>query len=419
MKFGDKMRNYLDVSGHILLEGSKSILNRVLIIASYLNEPIKILNPSNCSDISTMTDNLQKMGLIIEKNKDYWMVVPQKKMKKSGELFIDDSGTAYRFLIARTASIRRSKYIINTSKQLKPRPIQPLLEILEQMGSSIILKNDTIAVNGSSLNGGVHDLPADISSQFISSLLLIAPSYKNDLELFLEGDIVSKTYIEMTIKIMQDFGVIVDFDDSRIFIQSGQQYNNLGEYHIEPDFSSACYFWALGALSKSTVSTNTIEHTSLQSDYDFLTILKKIGATIEIKKDRVQVNRNEIKGITIDMTDMPDQVPTLAILALFADSKTIIKNIEHLKYKESNRINAIIAELSKIGANITYKNNALTITPLNNIPGSVTLNSYHDHRLVMSFHILKLIFPQITITNSISVEKSYPNFLNDIKSIKI
>lgn len=222
----------------------------------------------------------------------------------------------------------------------------------------------------------------------------------------------------MTIKIMQDFGVIVDFDGSRIFIQSGQEYNNLNEYYIEPDFSSACYFWALGALSKSAVSTNTIEQSSLQTDFNFLTILKKIGAKIEVKKDVISVCRNKIKGITIDMMDMPDQVPTLAVIALFADTKTIIKNIEHLQYKESNRINALVEELSRIGANVSYNKGALVITPLNKIPGSITLNSHHDHRLVMAFHILKLIFPQISITGSPSVEKSYPDFLKDIKSIK-
>jgi 3-phosphoshikimate 1-carboxyvinyltransferase len=119
------------------------------------------------------------------------------------------------------------------------------------------------------------------------------------------------------------------------------------------------------------------------------------------------------------MRNMPDQVPTLVILALFADSKTKITNIEHLKYKESNRIEALEVELLRIGASVSYENGTLTVIPLNSIPGSVTLNSYHDHRLVMAFHILKLIFPQITITNSSSVEKSYPNFLNDIKSIKI
>ena len=412
------MRNYLDISGHIKLEGSKSILNRILIIASYLKSPIKIINPSSCVDIETMADNLCKLGLKFDKSPDTWIITPPAKLKRKGKLVIRDSGTAYRFLTARTASIRRSQYIINISDQLKQRPIKQLLDILNKMGAAVEYNGDSLKIKGTLPQGGILDVSTDISSQFISSLLLIAPSYKNDLELFLEGESVSRSYIDMTIKVMQDFGVIADFDGSRIFIQAGQEYNNINEYTIEPDYSSACYFWALGALSKSVVSTNTLNKISLQPDYQFLTILEKIGAKIEIEQDKINVSRGELKGISIDMRNIPDQVPTLAVLALFADSKTIITNIEHLKYKESNRIEALISELSRTGVNISYNNGILTINPLDRIPGNEILATYNDHRLVMAFHILKMIFPQLSITNASAVAKSYPNFLNDLKSIK-
>ena len=412
------MRNYLDISGHITLEGSKSILNRVLIISTYLKSPLKIINPASCADIATMADNLIKLGLKFDKSHNTWIVTPPKKLNKNGELFIHDSGTAYRFLISRVASINKSKYIINISDQLKRRPIEPLTVILKQMGVTINTNGDSIKIKGSLPNGGVLDLPANISSQFISSLLLIAPSYKNDLELFLEGEIVSRSYIDMTIKIMQNFGIIADYDGSRIFIQAGQEYNDLNEYIIEPDFSSACYFWALGALSRSEVSTNIISKSSLQPDYQFLTILEKIGAKIKRGEDKISISRGELKGISVDMRDMPDQVPTVAVLALFADSKTTITNIEHLKYKESNRIEALISEFSRIGINISYKNGILNINPLDRIPGNEILTTYSDHRLVMAFHILKMIFPQLIVTNASFIDKSYPNFLNDLKSIK-
>ncbi len=412
------MRNYLDISGYIKLEGSKSIFNRVLIIASYLKSPIKIINPSSCIDIETMTDNLCKLGLKFDKSPDTWIVTPPAKLRRKGKLFIRDSGTSYRFLTARAASIRRSQYIINISDQLKQRPIKPLLDILNKMGAAVEYNGDSLKIKGTLPIGGILDVPADISSQFISSLLLIAPSYKNDLELFLEGEIVSRSYIDMTIKVMQDFGVIVDFDGSRIFIQAGQEYNEIDEYTIEPDYSSACYFWALGALSKSVVSTNTLNKISLQPDYQFLTILEKIGAKIEIKMDKINVSKGELKSISVNMRNIPDQVPTLAVLALFTDSKTIITGIEHLKYKESNRIEALISELSRIGVNISYYNGILMINPLDRIPGNEILATYNDHRLVMAFHILKLIFPQLSITNASAVAKSYPNFLNDLKSIK-
>ncbi len=156
----------------------------------------------------------------------------------------------------------------------------------------------------------------------------------------------------------------------------------------------------------------------MQADYEFLSILEKMGAKIVIGEDKISVSRGELIGISVDMINMPDQVPTLAVLALFADSKTTIINIKHLKYKESSRIDALVAELSSIGAKISYNGGMLTINPLSRIPGNETLGSYNDHRLVMAFHILQMIFPQIIVTNASSVDKSYPNFLNDIKSIK-
>lgn len=412
------MRNNLDISGHITLEGSKSILNRVLIIASYLKRPIKIINPSNCLDIATMADNLCKLGMKIDKSQNTWIVSPPEKLNKSGELSILDSGTAYRFITARIASIQNGEYIVNISDQLKPRPIEPLLDILNNISSKIEMKGDSLIINGALLEGGIFNLPADISSQFISSLLLIAPSYKNNLELILKGEVVSRSYIDMTIKIMRDFGVIADFDGKRIIIRAGQKYNDLEEYKIEPDYSSACYFWALGALSKSVVSTNKINTTSLQPDYKFLKILEKIGAKIEIEKDKICVSHGKLKGLSVDMRDMPDQVPTLAVLALFADSKTAIINIEHLKHKESNRIEALNTELSNIGANINYNNGILTINPIRTIPKTITLETYYDHRLVMAFHILMILFPHVSISNISSVDKSYPKFLEDIKSLK-
>lgn len=412
------MRINLNISGHIKLEGSKSILNRVLIIASYLKKPIKISNSSNCLDIATMSDNLCKLGMKIDKVKDEWIVTPSVKINKKGNLFIYDSGTAYRFLTARVATIYGSDYIVNISDQLKQRPIKPLIDILNKLDSKIEMNDHSLIIEGNNLKGGVFNLSADVSSQFISSLLLIAPAYDNDLELVLKGDIVSSSYIYMTIKIMQDFGIIANFDGRRIFIKAGQKYNDLEEYIIEPDYSSACYFWALGALSKSMVSTNTINKVSLQPDYKFLKILEKIGANIEIEKDKINVSRGKLKGISINMEDMPDQVPTLAVIALFTNSKTTIINIEHLKYKESNRIEALINELSNIGAKVNYQKGILTINPLSRIPDTVTLKAYNDHRLVMAFYILKILFPNISIANTSSINKSYPNFLDDIKSIK-
>jgi len=412
------MINHINISGHITLNGSKSILNRVLIIASYLQNKIAISHPSNCLDVTTMADNLCKLGLKIDKANKNWIITPPKKPCRNCDLFIQDSGTAYRFLISRAAALNRTKISIQVSEQLKKRPIRPLIEVLREMGAKIEFSDDILLIKGTILEGGVFDIPANVSSQFISSLLLIAPSYKNDLELFLEGDVVSSSYIDMTIKIMQDFGVIAEYNGKRIFIEAGQEYNELGEYDIEPDFSSAAYFWALGALSRSVISTNNVNHNSIQADHGFIEIIKNMGAEVKIEKNKISVTKNRLRGISVSMRNMPDQVPTLAVLALFADSQVVIKDIEHLKYKESNRIKALITELTRLGAKISYEDGILTINSLDSIPGSLILKTFGDHRLVMAFHILKMVFPQIMISDVLSVAKSYPNFLEDIKSIK-
>jgi len=410
------MRNHLDLAGNIELEGSKSLLNRVLIISSYLSKSIKIHNLSSCNDVSTMLENLKILGLEFTMTEDSIVVEPPKKLNKKGKLNIVDSGTAYRFLLARTAAIQRSRYQITVSEQLKRRPVEVLFEVLKKMGISISEKNGALLLKGTAIKGGTIDLPADISSQFISALLLIAPSYNEDLEIFLDGEIVSRGYIDMTIKVMQDFGVVVDFDGRRLFVQKDQEYNNLSEYFIEPDYSSACYFWAIGALSRSSISTE-FQTSSLQPDHQVAGILEKMGAIINVKNDKIYVKRGTLKGIAIDMRELPDQVPTIAVLALFANSKTVISNIEHLRFKESDRIRALVSELTKIGVGISFKNNSLIINPIKQIPGSIAMKTYNDHRLVMAFTILKLIFPQLSINNATSVEKSYPNFFNDIKSI--
>jgi len=412
------VKNYLDISGHIKLEGSKSIMNRVLIIASYLTNPIKIYNPSSCVDIATMSENLSKLGMEIKKLENSWIINPSGNIPKSAELYIHDSGTAYRFLTARIAAERNLKCRIDISDQLKKRPIKQLIEVLEQMGAEICLKQDSLTIIGENLNGGRFKILSGISSQFISALLLIAPSYQNDLEIILEGEIVSRSYIEMTIKIMQDFGVIVNFSGNRLFIKAGQKYREVTEYNIESDYSSACYFWTLGALSRSSISTYTNNKKSIQPDYKFLSILKKVGANITVGENEISVCKGDLNGISVEMINMPDQVPTLVILMLFANSKTTITNIDHLKYKESNRIAVLVAELSRIGVDISYKNGMLIVYPLLKDIGNMILETYGDHRLVMTFSILQMIFPQIEISDTDSVDKSYPSFLINLQSLK-
>ncbi len=407
----------LNCGGRVKLEGSKSILARVLIISTYLSKPLKIANSSNCNDIRTLIDNLKQLGIGFKWQGNSLTVFPNELVTNKIQLNINDSGTAYRFLLARSAILQDVQSTIMVSDQLKKRPILPLIEILQKLGADIENSHFPILLKGKQLNGGEIDLQADISSQFISALMLIAPAYNSRLTINLIGSIVSRSYIDMTAAIMRDFGVKCKFTKNTIIIESGQEYSNPGIYKIEPDFSSAGYFWALGALSNKEVCTNCISGNSLQPDFQFLSILEKMGANVNKSSKSVCISHCLLKGIDLEMKDIPDLVPTLAVLALFADSSSYLRNIVHLKYKESNRISALVSELSRIGANIEFTDESLIIHPLCHQPASVELDAHNDHRLVMAFHILKAVFPHISINNNEIVKKSYAYFLNDFNQI--
>ena len=411
------MKYELNAKGFVDLQGSKSFLNRILIISTFLDSPLKIYNFSRCDDLNTMVENFRKIGFEFYTDEDYLIIVSPEQMKSPSHLYIKDSGTGFRFLLTRLVVEKGLETTIDVSPQLQKRPIKPLVKILNKMGAEIDDQEFPIKIKGNDLKGGKIEIPANISSQFISSLLLIAPCYEQDLEITLTGEIVSRPYIEMTLQIMDDFGIESDFIGNKIQIKSGQKYFNLSYYHIEPDFSSACYFWALGALSNNFVCTSGWFQKSIQADFQFLEILKKMGAEIVIKDDKICITKGSLSGIDIEMKNMPDQVPTLSFLALFAESKTIIRNIGHLKYKESDRISALLKEIKKLGGNIEFKENSLTIYPLVKSPANVFLETYNDHRMVMSLSILKAVFPYLTIKNMDSVTKSYPDFFEDFNRI--
>jgi 3-phosphoshikimate 1-carboxyvinyltransferase len=210
-----------------------------------LKSPLRIINTSKCEDVQTLIFNLTKLGFNFQEEINSLLISPPKKIRNSQELFIQNSGTALRLLLSRLAMMNDIKTSIDCSVQLKKRPIKPLLEILHKLGANINYQQFPVEIKGKILKGGKIEIPAYISSQFISSVLLVAPYFNADLELILKGKIVSRLYIKLTQKIMKDFGVESEFKRNRIFVPANQQYKNPEEYHIEPDFSSACYFWAL------------------------------------------------------------------------------------------------------------------------------------------------------------------------------
>ena len=403
------MRHIEECNELISLEGSKSILNRVLIIVSMLRSPLKIFNYSSCNDIKTMQANLQKLGFDFLVKDEFVEISSSQNLKTDAQLYVQDSATAFRFLMARMAAWPGMHTSIEISSQLQNRPHQLLIDLLKKLGAEIHIHENHFEIEGRRLTGGEFDLDSSVSSQYISAMLLIAPLYKNDLVIHLKGKEVSRDYVEMTIEVMKNFGIEVQYSASRLHVAAGQNYTAIGSFTIEPDLSSACYFWTYGALSKNYICTQYLQN-SIQPDHDFVRILQLIGADICIEDSQICIKKGQLYGIEVDMSNMPDQVPTLAVLALFADAPTIIHNIEHLKHKESNRLQAIKTEFSKLGIEVELTGDSIKIFPLKTWKHSVILDTYNDHRLVMAFSILQLIIPSISLKDTDAVRKSNPDF---------
>ncbi len=406
----------VNVEGIIKIEGSKSILNRVLIITSILNKPIRIYNYSSCEDIKTMQATLIVMGFDFTVNDYYVEISPSKSIYKDIQLYVQDSATAFRFLMARMAAWPSVKSTIKLSSQLKKRPHKALVDILMRLGADIKHIADRYEIVGRKLTGGVLDIDALMSSQYISALILIAPLFPKGLILNLLDSSVSKGYIEMTISVMKQFGVDVIYNNDQISIAADQKYCASDTYFVEPDFSSSCYFWALGAISPKHITTNYLVD-SIQPDHKFINLLKLIGADIQIGESIISIKNHKLSGISIDMNNMPDQVPTLAVLAIFVDSPTTISNIANLRHKESNRLKAIKDEFIKLGVKVDLTKNSMRIIPCKKIIRNVILETYNDHRLVMAFSILEKIIPAISVKSIVAIKKSNPQFFKQLNLI--
>ncbi len=438
------MKNKFNGQGIVTLPGSKSIAIRALIITSFFDTPLKLQNFPDCEDSLTLSLALLELGFSFERKGNDLTVIPAESYNLHPTIEIKDSAAALRFLLFRLAGWPDMLATVKITPQLEKRPLDPLVDIIRGIGGKIEKTDNSFTVKGSESlslfnknNAGIfrdritrviHQLPfkksvlnilhktAPISSQFLSGILLSFPIFKDGISLELKAEQVSASYITLTLKVMESFGIQAEREGNRITIPA-QNYHNPGKFRIEEDFSSACYFWAIGALSSKAVGVRTAARSSAQADFGFLKILENMGAQIIRGEDYIAVQGKELHGIKTDMLQMPDQVLTLAVLALFADSPTEIRNIDQLRYKETDRITALIKELSKIGADIRYERKVLIIKPLTSTPVQSILNTYNDHRLVMSFSLLALIFEELKLDSGEGLNKSFPTFFDELADV--
>ncbi len=405
----------------INVPGSKSITNRALIIGALAEGKTVLRNVLFSDDTGYMMDALDKLGFSVDADQNSKVVAITGKRSGilKGQCFVGNAGTAMRFLPSFIAA-KGGEVEITGVERMKNRPIGELVNILRQMGTDIQYMEKEgfppIKIKADGLNGGNVKVKGNISSQFISSILLSAPYARSDIYIEIENNLVSKPYIDITMGIMQDFGVRVEnFEYKNFYIRAGQRYEPR-EYLIESDCSAASYFFAAAAIAKGDVTVNNINPDSMQGDVRFVDILEKMGAKVERGEGYVRVVGRKLKGIGVDMNDIPDVAQTLAVVALFADGPTEIRNVSNMRIKETDRLKALNNELSKLGAEVVEKEDGLVIHPADSYRPA-EIDTYDDHRMAMSFALAGLRIPGIRIKDPGCAAKTFPDFFKEFEKI--
>lgn len=407
------------VGKELHLPPSKSYTNRALIAAALADGATTLVHPSQSDDTNILVRALKQFGIEIQQTSD------RLEIKGSGGIFnapakeihLGNAGTAIRFLTS-FAALAKGETTLTGNEQMQKRPISDLLESLHSAGIKCSGSNGCppVKITGGNFSGGRIDMKAEISSQFVSSILLTAPYGKHPLLLRLNGKTSSLPYIGMTLHVMRSFGANAESLDPATYTVSNTDRYIGHEFEIEGDASSATYFWAAAAITKSAVVTRNLSTESLQGDVKFLKILSEMGCHIRSDEQSIEVRGGILFGIEVDMNELPDCVPALAVMAVFAEGPTTIRNVAHLRFKETNRLTAIAKELTNIGAKVELFEDGLTIHP-GKLQGAV-IETYNDHRIAMSFAVAGLRIPGIQITNPACVSKSFPNFWDEFSTLE-
>jgi 3-phosphoshikimate 1-carboxyvinyltransferase len=370
-----------------------------------------------------MIESLSRLGIEVEASHGRKTLVVTGTNAQvpalEGDLFCANSGTTIRFLTAVT-TLGHGSYRLDGVPRMRERPIADLSNALSQLGARIVseLGNGCppVVVHANGLPGGSAKIRGDISSQFLSAILLAAPAARSSIELVIEGPLVSKPYIGMTIEVMNSFGVKVSYNNSfSNFTIDAPHIYQPREYVIEPDASAASYFWAAAAICGGAVTVDGLSDRSLQGDIEFVSCLEKMGCEVQRDPNSITVFGRPLHGVELDMNGISDTVQTLAIVSLFADSPTTINNVAHIRHKETDRIAAVATELRKLGADVTERSDGLTVSP--KVLRAASIDTYGDHRMAMSFALAGLRIPGVRINDPGCVDKTYPRFFDDLATL--
>ena len=412
------------VSGTIRPPGSRSLTNRALVVAA-MAEGESVLESVGLSDDTLIcAEVLRTLGIAVEVGE------PQARMTVTGcagrvppgpkELFTGESGTATRFITALVGA-GRGRYRIDGSPRMRERPIQDLLDGLRALGVNAKSVAGTgcppVLIETAGLKGGRVRVGGGVSSQYLSGLLMAAPAADGPVVIEVGGDLVSKPYADMTLAVMRDFGVEVRRTGHTRFEVPAPAAYRARRYAVEADASSASYFLAAAAITGGRVTVEGLPRTSVQGDADFADVLMEMGCEVEWTDRGVTLAGPErLRGIRVDLGAMPDMVPTLAPVALFAEGATVIENVANLRVKESDRLRALATELTRLGARVEEMPDGLRIEPPQKVqPAKVA--TYNDHRIAMGLAIVGLRVPGLRVADAECVAKTYPGFFEDLEHL--
>ncbi|OCF95169.1 3-phosphoshikimate 1-carboxyvinyltransferase [Gilliamella apicola] len=411
-------------SGIINLPGSKSVSNRALLLSALSQGKTRLTNLLDSDDVRYMLDALKALNIKYHLSDDRTIcdiegVGGKLHSAHPLELFLGNAGTAMRPLAA-ALCLADNNIVLTGEPRMKERPIGHLVDALRQGGAKIdYLENEgypPLHIHGG-FTGGKIAVNGSVSSQFLTALLMAAPLASNDTEITIIGDLVSKPYIDITIKMMAIFGVSVINNQYQTFvIKANQTYQSPGSYLVEGDASSASYFLAAAAIKGGTVRVTGVGKKSLQGDTQFAHVLEKMGAKITWADDYIECSRGELNGVDMDMNHIPDAAMTIATTALFANGTTTIRNIYNWRVKETDRLSAMANELRKVGATVEEGEDYISITPPAKL-NHAEIKTYNDHRMAMCFSLVALSDTPVTILDPKCTMKTFPDYFEQFKRL--
>jgi 3-phosphoshikimate 1-carboxyvinyltransferase len=427
------------VRGMIRPPGSKSLTNRALIVAALARGTSTLRNVLHSDDTRVMLDSLQRLGIGVAANRDGGDLnvagcggrIPATQ----AVLWLENSGTSIRFLTAMCAlaegdllAEETREFRLDGNARMRERPIQPLVDALccwggmttdAASGTRAECELDTgcppIKVIARGLPAAARlEVAGDLSSQYLSALLMVAPCARGPVAIHVTGELVSRPYVDMTVAVMRAFGAQIDESAPGVFRTTGAGYLH-ADYDVEPDASAASYFMAAAAVTGGDVTIAGLSQRSLQGDVHFADVLERMGCRVTWRPDAVRIEGGPLRGVDVDMNAISDTAQTLAAIAPFARGPTRIRNVAHMRHKETDRVSALVTELMRLGIHAEEHDDGLTIHPGHMHPA--VIKTYDDHRMAMSFAILGLRQPGIRIADPGCTSKTYPEFFGDLERL--